>query len=291
MSDSTELRVRLDAAIRELGEYIRRAARTSGDSALAVMATDLYLSQYRDAHLAVARALPAGSDLLDWGAGIGHFAFVQTRLGNRVTAYTPEPTEYNCYNDTLAELQRAAGFEMRVGRDPVALPFDDATFDGVVSCGVLEHVREFGGDDAGSVREIARILKPGGAFFCLHLPNRRSWIEWMHRRSGSSHHAFIYGVDDIRRLLAGSGLSLAHHYRYGTLPKIQLARALGPRADDRRIVRAYYAMDGLLDRLAGPIAQNHFFVAKKGEAGASRRDAAAGAASTNERRQRVAGHV
>ena len=42
--------------------------------------------------------------------------------------------------------------------DVCALPIDDATIDAVVSANLLEHVP----DDAGALREFARVLRPGG---------------------------------------------------------------------------------------------------------------------------------
>jgi SAM-dependent methyltransferase len=51
----------------------------------------------------------------------------------------------------------------QINRSPYRLPFDDATFDVVVSTSVLEHAR----NPEEYLREIRRVLKPGGA--AMHL--------------------------------------------------------------------------------------------------------------------------
>ena len=43
--------------------------------------------------------------------------------------------------------------------DALALPFADGTFDRVIASEVLEHIP----NDVGAMRELARVLKPGGA--------------------------------------------------------------------------------------------------------------------------------
>jgi SAM-dependent methyltransferase len=45
-----------------------------------------------------------------------------------------------------------------------ALPYEDATFDVVVSHGVLDHVRS--GTARNAAQEVNRVLKPGGLFYC-----------------------------------------------------------------------------------------------------------------------------
>ncbi len=68
--------------------------------------------------------------------------------------------------------------------DPRRLPFDDETFDAVLSCGVLEHVE----DPDASLEEIRRVLAPGGTFYVYKLPNRTSYLEAIARRTGLYYH-------------------------------------------------------------------------------------------------------
>jgi SAM-dependent methyltransferase len=58
-------------------------------------------------------------------------------------------------------LDLAAGAEVDIQADAVNLPFKNNTVDSVVCTGVLEHVP----DSGQAVREILRVLKPGGSAF------------------------------------------------------------------------------------------------------------------------------
>jgi 2-polyprenyl-6-hydroxyphenyl methylase/3-demethylubiquinone-9 3-methyltransferase len=97
---------------------------------------------------------PAGATALDVGCGGGLLAEDVARLGFRVTGVDPSAPSLA----TAREHARAAGLEIDYveGRGE-ALPVEDATFDLVYCCDVLEHV-----DDVPAVlREIRRALKPG----------------------------------------------------------------------------------------------------------------------------------
>jgi SAM-dependent methyltransferase len=63
--------------------------------------------------------------------------------------------------------------QAHLSSEDVAFPHEDSRFDAVLSCGVLEHVR----DPDASLDEIRRILAPGGILYCHKLPNRRSYTE------------------------------------------------------------------------------------------------------------------
>ena len=65
------------------------------------------------------------------------------------------------------------------------LPFPDATFDLVVSMMVLEHVDR----PPWFLREVARVLKPGGVFIA-HTVNGNHYVTWLRRLLGLLPHEF-----------------------------------------------------------------------------------------------------
>jgi SAM-dependent methyltransferase len=215
--------------------------------------------QYRRLYRMFRRHVPAGAEVLDWGAGNGHFSYFLTRAGYRTTGFSLDPcgfagwlgaTEYGFVRGRLEE--------------PVALPWPAETFDAVASVGVLEHVRETGGDEAQSLAEIARVLKPGGVFVAYHFPNQTSWIDLAARGlPGKHHHRFRYTPADVEALARGAGLERIETARYGLLPRNGIHRLLGPLRGSRAAARAYDALDGVLGIALGAIAQNHAFVARR----------------------------
>ena len=87
-------------------------------------------------------------------------------------------------------------------REPVRLPFPDASFNALASIGGREAV----GIEAASLGESARVPSPSGVFVCFHLPNHSSWIEFLGSRvPGKHHHLYRYGRYDVRRLVAAPG--------------------------------------------------------------------------------------
>ena len=104
--------------------------------------------------------------------------------------------------------------------EPVKLPFPDDSFEVVSSIGVLEHVREFGGHEQHSLSEIHRILKPGGHFLCVHLPNRKSWIESIsHYLPKKHYHPIRFDETSIAQLMKEAHLELLEVKRYAVLPR------------------------------------------------------------------------
>jgi len=204
--------------------------------------------------------VPEGAEVLDWGAGNGHFSYFLARAGWRTTGYSFLPFSYEAWLPPGASHRHVAGSE----REPVKLPFADGSFDAVASIGVLEHVRETGGNEAGSLAEIARVLRPGGVFVCWHFPNRWSWIDFVARHVPDKHrHLYRYTRGDIRRLVAGAGLELLELRRYGVIPRNTVHRLLGPARDAAWAARLWDALDAVLGVPFSAVAQNHAFVARR----------------------------
>jgi SAM-dependent methyltransferase len=216
--------------------------------------------QYRRLYRLWRRWVPAGAEVLDWGAGNGHFSYFLSRAGYRTTGYSFLPFMYERW---LAD--PAYRFVPGNEREPVALPFADASFDAVASVGVLEHVRETGGYEAKSLAEIARVLRPGGVFVAYHFPNRDSWIDRAAKQvPGKHHHLYRYTRDDIAGLVRDADLTLLETGRYALLPRNTLHRLLGPFRDARWAAETWDRLDGVLGTLAAPVVQNHYFVARRG---------------------------
>ncbi len=215
--------------------------------------------QYRRLYRMVRRHVPAGARVLDWGTGSGHFSYFLTRAGYRATGYSIEGVSHAAW---LGE-----PYERFVGGstgDPVTLPFESGSFDAVASVGVLEHVRETGGSEARSLGEIARVLRPAGAFLCYHFPNHTSWVDFAASRiPGRHHHVYRYGRADIAALVRGAGLELVETRRYGLLPRNSLHRVLGPLRDARWAADLWDALDAALGVPFSALCQNWAFVARK----------------------------
>ncbi len=247
----------LDEAFRELSR-IQRAPEGAAD--LIQFRALASARQYRHLYRAVARHFRPGEALLDWGCGNGHASWTLLRLGwGPVTGYGFEdfPLRPRIPEDGFRFLKGE-------GQDPVRLPFDDASFDGVLSVGVLEHVRETGGDEGESLAEIRRVLRPGGRFLCVHFPNRTSWIEFLARRSPRRyHHLHRYTTSDIRALAHGAGLELVEHRRYGILPRNFWGKAPRALRASSRVARGWDAGDRLLERVLPWFTQNHLWVARR----------------------------
>ena len=183
-----------------------------GCAGLDHLSTPLGRANYQCKADTVKHLNPDGGRLLDWGCGYGQMSYLLRNRGFEVVSYTIEAEEPSPWNSFL----RDQALDVFYGEDPVRLPFEEEAFDLVLSCGVLEHVE----DESGSLLEIQRILRPGGLFVVMMLPNEWSYAEFMARNIfKASAHDRLYSIEKMCLLLARFGFRAIRTWYSNTLPK------------------------------------------------------------------------
>src|SRR6266478_3719504 len=112
----------------------------------------------------------AGARLLEIGCGMGTDLLQFARGGAKVTGVDLTPRSIEISRQHLKVYGERGDFAITDGEH---LPFASESFDVVYSNGVLHHTP----DTAGAVREIHRVLRPGGQVRVM-LYHRRSFAYW-----------------------------------------------------------------------------------------------------------------
>jgi SAM-dependent methyltransferase len=188
----------------------------------------------------------AGDRLLDLGCGFGRHAFEAARRGASVVALDAGPEEVAQVRGTLGAMVEAGELApdhpaTAVQGDALALPFDDATFDRVIASEVLEHIP----DDVAAMKELARVLRPGGTMAVTVPRAGPEAVNWAlsdeyHDTPGG--HVRIYRRSTLERRLAQAGLRpTGFHHAHGLHSPYWWLRCLvGPSNDHHPAVQAYH---------------------------------------------------
>lgn len=228
--------------------------------------------------------LRPGDRVLDLGCGEGRHVISAYMLGDVDSVGVDLG-----FNDLTIAASRFKDFEepdntaknfMLACANGLQLPFADASFDKVICSEVLEHIPDY----HGALKEIERVLKPGG-LFCATVP--RAWPEqicwWLsdeyHANEGG--HVRIFDAGALRGEIEAHGFRHLHRHFAHALhsPLWWLKCVWWPRRDDHPLIRLYHrflvwdllerplltrALEGLLNPVMGKSVVMYF---KKGVTG------------------------
>ena len=189
--------------------------------------------------------LQPGDRLLDLGCGEGRHV-ISAYVEGEITAIGVDlclddlKTAQQKAQDYLESDQQQKAFGL-ANADALNLPFADNSFDKVICSEVLEHIPDY----AGALKEIQRILKPGG-LFCASVP--RAWPEricWSlsdayHQVEGG--HLRIFKASALRKQIQGLGFRFYQRHWAHALhaPYWWLKCLFWERQDDHPLIKGYH---------------------------------------------------
>ncbi|MEV0378388.1 methyltransferase domain-containing protein [Nonomuraea sp. NPDC050643] len=194
--------------------------------------------------------LPVGPGVrvLDLGCGGGRHAFEVLRRGGDVTAFDMDQAELDSVAAMFAAMDKAGEVPPDAAGDTVQgtaldMPFEDGAFDRVIAAEVLEHIP----DDMAAMREIFRVLRPGGTAAVTvpsFLPERICWAldEDYHTAPGG--HVRIYTLAELSAKLKSVGFEIGpHHHAHGLhAPYWWIKCAVGVNNDEHPLAKAYHEL-------------------------------------------------
>ncbi len=138
-----------------------------------------------------------GADMLDVGCWTGAFASLALIRARVLTAVDVEPLALEVARSRMAEVRF-------IEASALLLPFAESSFDVVTLWDVLEHLPL--GSEVAVLREIARILRPGG-YLALSVPNDSLLAKALDPMYFPRRHRH-YSASDLERMLESAGYTV-----------------------------------------------------------------------------------
>lgn len=139
-----------------------------------------------------------GEKVLDIGCGLGYFLLKLKGSGAELHGLDPSEESIEYVKKNITEHAKVGSVE--------EIPYPDNMFDKVLFCEVIEHVE----DDEKVLREIRRILKPGGRLV-VSTPSLKGWRahsklkQLGHHHGGEFHYRDGYYPRELEEKLVKSG--------------------------------------------------------------------------------------
>jgi len=160
------------------------------------------------------------SRILDIGCGSGEITSKVKEKGYSTTGLD--------FSSVAIERAKRGGLDCQVADLDTGIPFDNDTFDAVWAGDVIEHLF----DPIFVLKEVSRVLVPGGAFLCtipydLHLVTRlrilfgHSYQEGVYKKFGQYKHHTFFSIPLMKYMLNESFLQIQDIKFVIKLPKIR----------------------------------------------------------------------
>jgi len=156
--------------------------------------------------------IPENSKVLDWGCGYGDASFMLRSLRPDLDIISYDVLSSPPW-ETLAGKEN---LNKIVDNNEDRLPFEAGCFDAIFGIGVLEHVN----NQENSLKEIYRILKPGGLFYIFLYPNRFSYTERFQKTIGHPCHDKPLSMEELEKRVTDPGFTVEAKGYQLTLPII-----------------------------------------------------------------------
>ncbi len=177
--------------------------------------------------------------ILDVGCGTGANLLMLSKFGDAEGVDVSEDALAFCHERGLEQVKLGAA---------EALPYEDGTFDLVTALDVVEHLD----DDLAGLREMRRVLRPGGRVL-LFVP---TFMFLWGLQDDVSHHRRRYRMPELRRVLEQAGFEVERTtyanitFFMPILAMRKLMRLTGIKAESENNINVS-ALNGVLARILG----------------------------------------